>query len=75
MAWQAVYDSDHARDSDSISEALNDALAVVADGESVATALKVRKPHLAGPFLDRVREARDRIAGLRIRLEAAGVVQ
>jgi hypothetical protein len=69
-AWQAVYDTDEAPDPDSISEALNDALAVVADGESVVAALKVRNPHLVGSFLDRVCEARTRIAELRARVEA-----
>ena len=69
-ALQAIYDTDNAPVPSDIADALDDVLVVVANGESAATALKVRKPQLAKPFLDRARQARTRIAGLRVRLEA-----
>jgi hypothetical protein len=68
-ALQAVYDTDDAPTPSDIADTLDDALIVVANGESAATALKVRKPRLAKPFLDRVQQARTRVAELRVRLE------
>lgn len=67
-AWRAVDDTEDAPTLDSISATLGDAMTAVADSESVAAALKVRKPRLAKPFIDRAHQARTQIAELRERL-------
>ncbi len=66
----AAVDAEEVPDSESISAALDDAMTAVANSESVATALKVRKPRLAKPYLDRARRARIGIQELRLRLAA-----
>jgi len=70
QAWQAAMDADDAPAPDAIAENLDDAMTVVVDSEKVATALKVRRPRLARPFLDRAHAARSRIEELRARLMA-----
>ena len=66
----AAVDAEQVPDPESISATLDDAMTAVTNSESVATALKVRKPQLAKPYLDRARRARIRIQELRLRLAA-----
>lgn len=68
-AWQAAEDTD-APEPDAIAATLDDATTVVTMSESVATALKMRKPKLARPLLNRAQAARVRIADLWDRLRA-----
>jgi hypothetical protein len=70
QAWQAAMDFDDAPAPDAIAENLDDAIVAVAGSEKVATALKVRRPRLAQPFLDRAHTAKTRIDELRARLTA-----
>lgn len=70
QAWQAAMDFDDAPAPDAIAENLDDAIAAVAGSEKVATALKVRRPRLAQPFLDRAHAAKTRIDELTARLMA-----
>ena len=69
-AWQTIIDTDDAPALDAISATLDNATTAVLSGESIAIALKVRKPRLAKPLLERAHEVRDRIAQLRERLAA-----
>ena len=70
-AWQAAEDvGDDAPEPDSIAATLDDAASVVTRSESVATALRVRKPKLAESLLSRAQAARVRIGDLRDRLGA-----
>jgi hypothetical protein len=66
-AWQAAEDAD-VPEPDTIAATLDDATTAVTRSESVATALKMRKPKLAQPLLNRAQVARVRIADLRERL-------
>lgn len=68
-AWQAAEDAD-APEPDTIAAALEDATTAVTMSESVATTLKMRKPKLAQPLLNRAQAARVRIADLWDRLRA-----
>ena len=68
-AWQAAEDAD-APEPDTIAATLDDATTAVTMSESVATTLKMRKPKLAQPLLNRAQAARVRIADLRDRLRA-----
>jgi hypothetical protein len=68
-ALRAVYETDGAPTPNELSGTLAEAVAAVGSGETVATKLKRGRPHLAGPFLQRVLAARTRIAALRARLE------
>ncbi len=68
QVWQAAMDFDDAPAPDVIAENLDDAVAAVVGGEKVASALKVRLPRLAQPFLDRAYAAKTRINELRARL-------
>jgi len=70
QAWQAAMDFDDAPAPEAITENLDDAMAAVAGSEKVATALKVRRPRLAQPLLDRAHVAKTRIDELRARLTA-----
>lgn len=69
-AWRAALDATDAPEPDSIAAVLDDAAAAVTSTETVATALKVRKPKLAKLFLDRAHAAQVRIDELRDRLNA-----
>jgi len=69
-AWQAAGDASDAPEADTIAVILDDAATAVTRSESVATALKIRKPKLAEPLLHRAKAARVRIADLRDRLGA-----
>jgi hypothetical protein len=69
-ALRAADDADDAPEPDAIAATLDDAATAVTRIESVATALKVRKPKLAQPLLNRAQAARVRIADLRDRLAA-----
>jgi signal transduction histidine kinase len=69
-ALRAADDADDAPEPDTIAVTLDDAAAAVTRTESVATALKVRKPKFAEPLLNRAQAARVRIADLRDRLRA-----
>jgi len=69
-AWQAVDFAEGVPDLDAIGVNLEDAEEAVTTSELVATKLKVRRPHLAKPFLDRAQDARGQIATLRRRLTA-----
>lgn len=70
QAWQAAQDFDDAPGPDAIAENIGDAAAAVDGSEKVATALKVGRPRLAQPFLDRAEASRARIRELRQRLLA-----
>ena len=65
-AWRTIMDTDDAPAPHAISATLDNAMAAVLRGESVA--LKVRKPRLAESLLERAHEIRDHIAQLRERL-------
>jgi multidrug resistance efflux pump len=69
-ALQAADDADDAPEPDTIAATLDDAATAVTRSESVATVLKMRKPKLAQPLLNRAQAARVRIADLRDRLGA-----
>ena len=69
-AWRTALDTADAPEPDSIAAVLDDAAAAVTSTETVATALKVRKPKLARLFLDRAHTAQVRIDELRDRLNA-----
>jgi hypothetical protein len=69
-ALQAADDADDAPEADMIAVTLDDAATAVTRSESVATALKVRKPKLAQPLLNRAQAVHVRIADLRERLGA-----
>lgn len=69
-AWRAALDAAESPDPDSIAAVLDDATTAVAGTETVATALKIRKPKLAKPFLDRAQAAHARIDELWDRLNA-----
>jgi hypothetical protein len=66
----AVIDAEDVPDSESISATLDDAMTALTTSESVATALKLRRPHLAKPILVRIHQAHIRIDELRGRLTA-----
>jgi predicted nucleic acid-binding Zn-ribbon protein len=68
-AWQAAEDA-AAPEPDTIAATLDDAATAVTMSESLATALKMRKPRLAQPLLNRAQAARVRIADLWDRLRA-----
>jgi hypothetical protein len=67
-AWEAVLDADDAPDPPEIAAALDDAAAVVAQGEEVANVLGRGRPGLARPLLRRASKAKSRIVELRDRL-------
>ncbi len=69
-ALQAAIDVDQAPDPETLSAELDDATATIKRGESVAKALKVGRPTLARPLLDRAKEAHGRIGVLQDRLDA-----
>jgi hypothetical protein len=69
-ALEAAIDVDGAPEPETLSAALDEAIATVVHGESVAKALKAGRPALAKPFLERASGARMRIGELGSRLTA-----
>ena len=67
-ALQAAMDADDAPEPEAVSALLDDADATVARGEAVAKALRVGRPNLATPLLERAQGARMRIGQLSSRL-------
>ena len=67
-AWGGVLDVDDAPDPPEIAAVLDDAAAVVAQGEEIANVLGRGRPGLAKPLLRRAHRAESRIVDLRDRL-------